>query len=124
MPDLRLKKIDEADIDTVFAEDVEFEGSLEFEDPVLIKGIFQGEINASGELFVSAGARVDAKVTADVVSLRGTVNGDVHARTRLEMFTNSALTGSIVATDLVVQSGCLVNATCRMTKGTVSGEST
>mgnify|MGYP006276328181 FL=1 len=117
MAELRLKKIDEADIDTVLAEDVDFEGTLEFEDPVLIKGNFRGEINSSGDLFVSDNAGVDAKITANVVSVRGRVNGDVNARTRLELFSQSRLTGSIVAADLVVQSGCVVNATCRMDDG-------
>ncbi|MFW5785875.1 MAG: bactofilin family protein, partial [bacterium] len=117
MAELRLKKIDEADIDTVLAEDVDFEGTLEFEDPVLIKGKFRGEITSSGDLFVSDNATVDAKVTANVVSVRGRVNGDVNARTRLELFSKSRLTGSIVAADLVVESGCVVNATCRMGEG-------
>jgi cytoskeletal protein CcmA (bactofilin family) len=117
MAELRLKKIDEVDIDTVLAEDVDFEGTLSFEDPVLIKGNFRGEITSSGDLFVSEDASVDATVTANVVSVRGTVNGDVRARTRLELFSSSRLTGSIVAADLVVQSGCVVNATCRMEEG-------
>jgi cytoskeletal protein CcmA (bactofilin family) len=117
MAELRLKKIDEVDIDTVLAEDVDFEGTLSFEDPVLIKGNFRGEITSSGDLFVSEDASVDATVTANVVSVRGTVTGDVRARTRLELFSSSRLTGSIVAADLVVQSGCVVNATCRMEEG-------
>ncbi len=124
MAELRLKKIDEADIDTVLAEDVDFEGTLEFEDPVLIKGNFRGEINSSGDLFVSDNAGVDAKITANVVSVRGRVNGDVNARTRLELFSQSRLTGSIVAADLVVQSGCVVNATCRMDDGSAESAGT
>ena len=114
MAELKLKKIDEVDIDTVLAEDVEFEGSLEFQDPVLIKGSFRGEITSSGDIFISEDARVDAKITANVVSIRGEVNGDVHARTRLELFEKARLTGGIVAADLIVQSGSVLNANCRM----------
>jgi cytoskeletal protein CcmA (bactofilin family) len=35
---MRVKNIDEADIDTVLSEDIEFEGELVFHDPLLIKG--------------------------------------------------------------------------------------
>jgi cytoskeletal protein CcmA (bactofilin family) len=114
MAELKLKKIDEVDIDTVLAEDVEFEGSLEFQDPVLIKGNFRGEITSTGDIFISEDAKVNAKITANVVSIRGEVHGDVHARTRLELFEKARLTGGIVAADLIVQSGSVLNANCRM----------
>ncbi|MFP3959856.1 MAG: polymer-forming cytoskeletal protein [Spirochaetaceae bacterium] len=114
MANLRVKNIDEADIDTVLAEDIEFEGELVFHDPLLIKGSFTGEIRASGDLFVSETANVDAKIEARTVSVKGHVNGDVHAHTRLELFETARVSGSIRTPDLFVQSGSLINGTCRM----------
>lgn len=114
MANLRVKNIDEADIDTVLAEDIEFEGELVFHDPLLIKGRFNGEIRASGDLFINESANVEAKVEAQTVSVKGNVEGDVLAHTRLELFETARVTGNIRTPDLYVQSGCLINGTCKM----------
>lgn len=87
---------------------------MTFERPVLIKGRFQGHIRASGDLFINQKAVVDATVEAMVVSVQGQVSGDVHARTRLELFSSSSLAGNIRTPDLIMQSGCVFNGTCRM----------
>lgn len=114
MANLRIKSIDEADIDTVLSEDIEFEGELVFHDPLLIKGTFSGEIRSSGDLFINETANVDAKIEAQTVSVKGRVTGDVQAHTRLELFETARITGNIRTPDLFVQSGCLINGTCRM----------
>jgi cytoskeletal protein CcmA (bactofilin family) len=114
MANMRIKNIDEADIDTVLSEDIEFEGELVFHDPLLIKGSFSGEIRSSGDLFINESASVDAKIEAQTVSVQGRVTGDVQAHTRLELFETARITGNIRTPDLFVQSGCLINGTCRM----------
>jgi cytoskeletal protein CcmA (bactofilin family) len=114
MANLRIKNIDEAEIDTVLAEDIEFEGELVFHDPLLIKGTFSGEIHASGDLFINESAHVEAKIEAQTISVKGHVEGDVQAHNRLELFQTARVTGNIVTPDLYVQSGCLINGTCRM----------
>jgi len=114
MSDLRIKHIDESEIDTVLAEDIEFEGDMVFEKPVLIKGSFQGTIRATGDLFINRDAAVNATIEAMIVSVQGAVSGDVHARSRLELFSTSSLSGSIRTPELIMQSGCMFNGTCRM----------
>ncbi|MFP4382790.1 MAG: polymer-forming cytoskeletal protein [Spirochaetia bacterium] len=114
MPDMRLKSIDESDIDTVLAGDIEFEGELSFEKPLLIKGKFKGSINASSDLYVSREAEVKAKINASVVSVKGRVKGDITATERLELFESSALKGNIKTSDLIMESGCMFNGTCAM----------
>jgi len=114
MAELRIKNIDESEIDTVLAEDVEFEGELEFNQPLLVKGRFKGEIRSAGALFINETADVEAKVEASTISVKGRLKGDAIARKRLELFSSSRLEGSVHTPDLIVQSGCLFNGTCRM----------
>ena len=114
MVDLRLKMIDEADIDTLLAEDVEFEGDLAFQDAVLVKGSLRGRLESSADVYVSEQARVDAELVAEVVSIKGRVNGDVIARRKLELFASGRVGGSVHTPDLIVQSGAVFNGTCRM----------
>ena len=114
MAELRLKMIDEADIDTIFADDVEFEGELAFQEPVLVKGVLKGQLESSADVYISEQASVEAEVTAEVVSVKGRLNGDIFARRKLELFSTGRVGGTLRTPDLIVQSGALFNGTCRM----------
>ena len=114
MADLRIRTIDEADIDTLFAEDVEFDGELSFQDAVLVKGSLKGKIESAADLYVSERAHVDAELTAEVVSVKGRLNGTVHARRKLELFASGRVDGHVQTPDLIVQSGAVFNGSCRM----------
>lgn len=119
MADLRVRRIDESDLDSVLAEDFEFEGEIQFEKPLLIKGHVSGQISSKSDLFINENAVVDASVSALRVSVKGTVQGDVSAEERIELFASSRLEGNIATPDLIVQSGCLLNGNCSMPGGTV-----
>ena len=43
MRDVRINQIDENEIDTILAEDIDFTGALTFKKPLMIKGNFKGE---------------------------------------------------------------------------------
>jgi cytoskeletal protein CcmA (bactofilin family) len=118
MADLRVRRIDESDLDSVLAEDFEFEGEIHFEKPLLIKGHVSGQISSKSDLFINDDAVVDASVSALRVSVKGTVRGDVSAEDRIELFASSRLEGNIATPDLIVQSGCLLNGNCSMPGGT------
>ncbi len=121
MADLRLKLIDEADIDTVFADDVEFEGELAFQDPVLVKGQIKGRLQSAADVYISEQARVDAELAAEVVSVKGELRGDVYARRKLELFSSGRVDGTVRTPDLIVQSGAVLNGTCRMDGDAAAG---
>ena len=114
MSDVQIREVDEADIDTVLAGDIEFEGTLNFEKSLMIKGRFLGDIKADGELYIDTDAYVEARVEAEVVSLKGKVKGDVFAYSRVELFASAMVDGDITAPDVIMESGCRFNGICRM----------
>ncbi len=114
MSDVQIREIDEADIDTILAEDIDFTGNLDFEKSLMIKGKFKGDIHAKGALYIDKNAFVEARVEADIVSLKGTVQGDVFAYTRVELFSSAMVDGDITAPDVIMESGCRFNGICRM----------
>ena len=79
MPDIRMTNLEENEIDTILAEDIDFSGSLSFSKPLMIKGKFEGEIKAEGDLYVGEGAIVKAKIEANMISSHGTIKGDIVA---------------------------------------------
>lgn len=114
MSELRIKKIEDSEIDTILAEDIDFTGELSFDKPLMIKGKFSGTINASGDLYVGDNAYVEARIEANVVSLKGKIKGNIYARSRVELFSSATVDGDITAPDIVMESGCRFNGMCNM----------
>lgn len=114
MSEMRIRPIDESEIDTVLAEDIHFEGDLFFKKNLMVKGSFIGDIKAEGALFVDEHATVEARLEADVVSIKGRVKGNVYAYTRVELYSCSSVDGDITAPDVVMESGCRFNGICTM----------
>lgn len=115
--DVRIKPIEENEIDTILAEDIDFEGVLTFQKPLMVKGRFKGEIKASSDLYVGEKAELTAKIEADRVSAKGRIRGDIVARKRIELYSTAQVEGDLVSPDLVMESGCRYNGTCRMPGG-------
>lgn len=117
MAELRVRTIDESELETVLAPDIDFEGTIEFSQPVLVKGSVRGEIKTASDLFVADTARVYADITAARVSVKGTVKGDIDASERIELFSGAAIIGNISSPDLIIQSGSHFNGKCSMPGG-------
>jgi cytoskeletal protein CcmA (bactofilin family) len=115
MADLRIRDIDESELDTILAEDIDFTGDLSFEKPLMIKGKFSGAVRAGGDLYIGERAEVTASLEANIVSLKGRVHGDITASSRVELFSTAAVQGDLTTPDVVMESGCVFNGTCRMT---------
>jgi cytoskeletal protein CcmA (bactofilin family) len=114
MTEVQISAVDEEQLDTILAADVEFTGSLSFKKPLMIKGSVSGTIRSESELYIDEKARVEANIQALVVSIKGEVKGDVEARERLELFASGALEGDVVSPKVTMETGCRFNGACRM----------
>jgi len=114
MAEVRIKDIDEHEIDTILAEDIDFEGHLTFKKPLMIKGRFKGDIKSTSSLYIGEKAYVEAKTEADIVSSRGRHKGDIVGHSRVELFSTAQVEGDISTPDFVVESGCKFNGYCNM----------
>lgn len=114
MSDLSIQSVDESEIDTVLAEDIDFQGKLTFSEPLMIKGRFSGEIQSTNNLYIGKDAVVKAQIEANLVSLKGKVKGNVKAHERVELFSSASVDGDISAPNMVMESGCRINGMCRM----------
>ena len=114
MAEIRIKEIDENEIDTILAEDIDFEGNLTFKKPLMIKGKFKGEIASGSSLYVGEKAFIEAKIEANLVSSRGAIKGDMIGHTRIELFSSARVDGDITTPDFVAESGAKFNGRCNM----------
>jgi cytoskeletal protein CcmA (bactofilin family) len=114
MAEVRIKDIDEHEIDTILADDIDFEGQLTFKKPLMIKGKFKGEIKSESALYVGEKAIVEAKVESTLVSSKGRIKGDITGHSRVELYSTANVDGDITTPDFVVESGCKFNGHCNM----------
>jgi len=100
-------------------------GQLSFQGPTRIDGKVDGEINCQGILTIGEEAEVKAKITGQVVIIRGKVEGNVTAKERIELLAPARLIGNIDAPRLIITEGVVLDGDCLMgvakQKGEVAG---
>jgi cytoskeletal protein CcmA (bactofilin family) len=92
----------------------EFEGKLTFEGEVRIDGKFSGQILTKDTLTVGEGARVMADITAGVVIVSGTVEGNIKAIQLVELHAPARVKGSIEAPSMSMEKGVVFEGTTKM----------
>ena len=114
MSSIRNQPSEEVEIGTIIAQDVEFEGVMTFEQPVILQGGIRGSVISQNDVFVATEALITADISARRVSIKGSVEGTVRASERVELFRSARVSGTVETTDLVMQSGALLNGSCKM----------
>ncbi len=82
---------------TIFGEETEFDGVLEFKDRLVITGKFNGKILApGGDLAIDKNAvcKVDT-IDANSIVVSGNVNGNMNASERIEICSGSTVVGNL-----------------------------
>lgn len=86
---------------TVFGQETEFDGVLEFTDNLVITGKFHGTINATGNLEIdkTAVCKVD-KMLAQSIVVSGQILGNIEAQEKVEFCSGSKVKGDIKTSNL------------------------
>ena len=114
-----LRTIEEKDVDTVLADDIDFSGTMKFKKSLMIKGKFDGRIDADGHLILGPNAIVKAAIKAGIVTNYGKIIGNVEAIKKIELLKGAELNGDVKAPDLIIESGCIFNGNCAMGQQTI-----
>jgi cytoskeletal protein CcmA (bactofilin family) len=115
MTDVHFSPIDEDTLDTILAADVDFDGILEFSEPLMIRGRLNGTILSTSDLHVDEKAVVQADIKAGNVTIRGSVKGNITAIGKVELFSSCRVDGDIRAAMVAMEPGCIFNGVCTMT---------
>lgn len=92
---------------TIVDAHADFEGTLKGKDAQVL-GRLRGQIELTGRLVLGEGARVEARVVADVVEIAGEYKGELKARS-LSVLEKGRVEGTIDAQRLAVREGALLN---------------
>jgi cytoskeletal protein CcmA (bactofilin family) len=106
--------IDETNITTILADDLDINGTMTFKSSLMIKGTLEGEILSEGLLIVGPTAKVNAKISTKKLISHGEITGDVTATEQVVLKETAVHTGNISTRNIIVESGSLFNGSITM----------
>jgi cytoskeletal protein CcmA (bactofilin family) len=89
-------------------------GQLTFQGSARIEGSVDGEIQCHGTLTIGERAEVRAKISGEVVVIRGRVEGNVVAKEKVELIAPARLHGDVDTPRLIVTEGVIFDGDCSM----------
>ncbi|MDR3303398.1 MAG: polymer-forming cytoskeletal protein [Treponema sp.] len=115
MSELRNDVLEDGDFDTILSQDIEFDGTINFDKPFMIRGKVSGEIKASALLLIDEDAVLDV-TTIDVprVIIRGVVKSTLITAQKVEITAAGKLSGDIYTKEVSMEPGCVFNGRCIM----------
>jgi cytoskeletal protein CcmA (bactofilin family) len=106
--------IDEKEITTIVADDLEIKGTIKFKSSVMLKGVFEGEIQSEGLLVVGPTAKVTATITTKTLISHGEITGNVVANEQVTLKSTSIHNGDISTPNIIIENGSVFNGSCAM----------
>jgi cytoskeletal protein CcmA (bactofilin family) len=101
-------------IETVVGPTADVRGTLRSDGGLRIDGIFEGVIEAAGNVVIGEGARVVADITGRNITVGGAVKGNVDGTGRLEILSTGAVYGDICVASVMIDEGGVFQGTSRM----------
>jgi cytoskeletal protein CcmA (bactofilin family) len=89
----------------VLNSDVEIKGNLKFTGELTFEGKLDGEISTEGTLTLGDTAVITGNISAQIVVVRGKVNGNIIAKEKIEIKAKAEVFGDIRATKLAIEEG-------------------
>ncbi len=98
-----------------FGRSTEFQGTLEFDGDLVLRGRFGGSMEVASTVVVDRNAAVDvSRLKARSVVVAGTLSGEIEAAERVEFRPSASMRGSVVAPVVAVDDGAGIDAVIRM----------
>jgi cytoskeletal protein CcmA (bactofilin family) len=109
-----IREIQEGQITTVVAEDLEIKGTVRFKSSVMLKGVFEGEIFSEGLLVVGPTARVTASINTKTLISHGSITGNVVAGEQIVLKNTAMHNGDLNSPFVMIENGAVFNGSCVM----------
>src|SRR5438105_13076815 len=100
--------------DLLLGRGARFEGKLTFEGTVRIDARFIGSIVTNDVLVVGEAGRIDADITCGTIIVHGEVNGNIKAKTAVEVHQSGKVRGDLETPSLVILKGALFHGASKM----------
>lgn len=101
-------------IDSLIGENIKIIGKIEGKGNLRIDGIVQGDIDYDGNIVVGEDGKVYGNIKSKDISLAGTIEGNVHSKTKLVILPTGKLLGDLVVASFIVHEDAIYEGNCKM----------
>ena len=101
-------------MDTVLGEFTSFTGNIESEGSIKILGKVEGDIKASGDIYIETTSSVTGNIYGSNVFISGYIKGNVLAKGILHLMAPAKLYGDVEVNGIVTDEGAIFQGNCRM----------
>jgi len=108
---------------TIVGTGARLEGNVVSAGSLRIDGQVKGQINADGDVTLSAQSQVEADIRAQNVSIAGRFTGNIVVKDKAHLARGGRIDGNITSKTLVVEEGGVFHGQSIMDAGTSSGSS-
>jgi cytoskeletal protein CcmA (bactofilin family) len=112
----QIRRKSRVDNETVLGSETVLKGTLRFSHSLTIRGVFEGEIEASGHLVVENGSNVRADIKVASAAVSGSITGNILAEEKLEMNCRGQVFGNVRTRRLRIADGVLFEGAIEMIK--------
>jgi cytoskeletal protein CcmA (bactofilin family) len=110
------KKIKDDAIITILGHDATIEGNIEFKGVIRVDGEVIGKIHSDdGTIIVGKRAIINGDIAVGSAIITGEVNGNIDAKSRVEVNSPGRVMGDIQAAVISIDPGSFFNGKCMMT---------
>ena len=100
-----LPKLPKPQSNTVIAQGITVNGTIQGEGTIQVEGTLEGELHLNGSLIVTTTGLIQGPVTADLVRVAGQIKGNITARSHLRLEQTGKIEGDVSTASPVVEDG-------------------
>ena len=100
-------------IETVIGPNAYFSGDIQSDGGVRIDGIFEGNIDITGNLVIGEGAKLIAEIKANNISISGAIKGNINGN-RVEILETGRVWGDLTINSLLLNEGAYLRGQTTM----------
>ncbi|KKP87995.1 MAG: Integral membrane protein CcmA involved in cell shape determination [Berkelbacteria bacterium GW2011_GWA2_35_9] len=101
---------------TIVGANVKLQGTISDNNDIVIHGAVDGEVISEKNINITPSAIVKGPIKGMVITVAGTVEGDIEGTEKTEVLPTGKVIGSINTSELIIQSGAIFNGECKMTE--------
>ena len=98
----------------ILEKDSSFKGEFKSECDFRVDGNFEGSIETNGKVVIGKNGRIEGTVVCFSADIEGSITGTLHVEDLLSIRSTGEVTGDVVISKLVVESGAIFNAKSSM----------
>lgn len=100
-------------LETTVGPNCHIQGTIQSDGGMRVEGIFQGDIDTTGNLVIGESAKVIAEINANNVSIAGAVKGNISAN-RVEILETGRVWGDLTVNSLLLNEGAYLRGQTMM----------